>query len=110
MASCVKCGKPIGLLEYTLGDSKQLGLCKKCRKNENWCNDCTNFLTIKTGNTAVIRCLKYGYDLSNKKDWTAANNCPDFTNKTAENNKKKTKPKKQKQSSLALSRNWVTAK
>jgi hypothetical protein len=106
MASCVKCGKPIGLLEY-IGDAKQLGLCKKCRKTHHWCDQCINFITITIQNSPVTRCLKYGYDLSNKKDWKTANNCPDYTSKTA-TNKKKQNPKKPKQQNPILSKNWTT--
>ena len=107
MACCVKCRKPIGLLEY-IGDSEHLGLCKSCRKQENWCDECINFLTISIENSTVIRCLKYGYDLSNKKDWKAANNCPDFTTKI-EKNKKRKIPKKQKHPDSILSKNWVAS-
>jgi len=81
MVSCVKCGKPIGLLEYALGSSKHLGLCKKCRKTAKWCDNCVYMLTISMENASIIRCIKYGYNLSNKKDWTTATNCQDFTSK-----------------------------
>jgi len=81
MATCVKCGKPIGLLEYALGDSKQLGLCKTCRTKGKWCDDCVYMLTISMEDSSVIRCIKYGYNLSNKKDWKTAANCQDFTPK-----------------------------
>jgi len=107
MASCVKCGKPIGLIEYTLGDSKQRGLCKTCRKNQNWCDHCINFLTITTrDNTAVSRCLKYGYDLTDKKTWKNAANCPDYTTKIRKDNVKKRPLKKPKRQKSMLSNHW----
>ena len=91
MASCVKCGKPIGLLEYALGNSKQLGLCKKCRKITKWCDNCIYMLTISMEDASIIRCIKYGYNLSNKKDWTTAINCQDFTSKIVTANGKSKK-------------------
>ena len=83
MASCVKCGKPIGLIEYALGGSKQVGLCKSCRTTEKWCDDCVYMLAISMENSSVMRCIKYGYDLSKRKDWKTAENCKDYTPKMA---------------------------
>jgi hypothetical protein len=96
MASCVKCGKPIGLIEYTLGESKQVGLCKSCRTTEKWCDDCVYMLTITMEDSAVNRCIKYGYDLSKKKDWKTAANCQDYTPKIIEKNPKQKKNNKNK--------------
>jgi hypothetical protein len=81
MASCVQCGKPIGLIEYTFGDSNQLGLCKNCRKTQKLCDNCGFMLTISMEDSAIIRCIKYGYNLTNKKDRTKAANCKDYTSK-----------------------------
>jgi hypothetical protein len=88
MASCVKCGKPIGLIEYALGDSEQLGLCKSCRMVEKWCEDCVYMLTITMEDSSVYRCIRYGYDLSKRKDWKTAANCKDYTPKIAPKNSK----------------------
>jgi len=87
MASCVKCGKPIGLIEYALGDPKQIGLCKSCRKTtKKGCSDCICMLTITMKDSAVVRCIKYGYDLSNRKDWKTAANCQGYTAKVIDKN------------------------
>ena len=86
MASCVKCGKPIGLMEYALGDSEQLGLCKSCRTTKKWCNNCICMLTITMKGNAVIRCIKYGYDLSNRKNWKTATECKGYTAKIIDKN------------------------
>ena len=99
MATCVKCGKPIGLLEYTLGDSKKVGLCKTCRLTEKWCDDCVFMLKISMEDSSVFRCIKYGYDLSKRKDWTKANNCQDFTPKIMASSQKPKKDTKSKASS-----------
>jgi len=96
MASCVKCGKPIGLIEYALGESKQVGLCKSCRKTEKWCDDCVYMLTISMEDSSVMRCIKYGYNLSKRKDWKTAENCHDYTPKIAEKNPKQKKNSKNK--------------
>lgn len=92
MASCVKCGKPIGLIEYTFGESKQVGLCKRCRKIQKWCDDCAYMLTISVEgeNGSVNRCIKYGYDLSKRRSWKIAANCQDYTSKNASKDSTKT--------------------
>lgn len=99
MASCVQCGKPIGLIEYTLGDSNQLGLCKNCRKTQKLCQNCAFMLTISMEDSSIIRCIKYGYNLTNKKTWLTAQKCQDYTPKIptdprkTKNNKNKPQPK-----------------
>jgi len=86
MASCVKCGKPIGLMEYALGDSRQFGLCKSCRTTKKWCNSCMHMLALSLKDDTLIRCTKYGYDLSNQKNWKSAANCQDYMAKTVDKN------------------------
>jgi hypothetical protein len=46
-------------------------------------------LKISMEDSSVFRCIKYGYDLSKRKDWTKANNCQDFSPKIADNRKPK---------------------
>jgi len=72
-----------------------MGLCKNCRKTEKYCDDCVYLLTISMKDSSVIRCIKYGYELPQKKDWKTAANCPDFTPKIkTKTPKTKKKPKK----------------
>ena len=84
MASCVKCGKPIGLVEYVHGDSRQFGLCKSCRTTKQWCNSCIHMLTLNFSDGTVIRCTRHGYDLTNKKNWRSAANCQDYVARTVD--------------------------
>ena len=103
MASCVQCGKPIGLIEYTLGDSNQLGLCKNCRKTQKLCDNCAFMLTISMEDSAIIRCIKYGYNLTNKKDRK------NKTNRTKKDKKRKRKGKRSppfSNASAALTKRW----
>jgi hypothetical protein len=87
MATCVKCGRPIGLIEYVSGDSQHHGLCKACRTNgDKWCKDCVHMLAIRNGETSVLRCIKFGYDLSKRKDWTCANNCKAYATRVIDKN------------------------
>ena len=55
-------------------------------------------LTISMGNS-VLRCIKYGYDLSKKKDWTTVANCPGFTPKITTKSRKPKKDNKNRASS-----------
>jgi len=87
MTSCIKCGRPIGLIEYISGDAKQQGLCKSCRTSgDKWCSDCIHMLVIRDGDTSVLRCIKFGYDLSKRKDMTSAANCEAFMPKVVDKN------------------------
>lgn len=104
MATCVKCGKPIGLIEYTMGESKQVGLCKSCRTTEKWCDDCVHMLTISMEDSSVNRCIKYGYDLSKRKDWKTAANCQDYTSKIVPKNPTRLKETNKIKSKKGLNR------
>jgi hypothetical protein len=78
----VQCGRPIGLLEYTLGDSNLVGLCKNCRKAQKQCDNCLYIFIVSMENSPIVRCVKYGYNLTDKKSWAKAANCQYFTPKT----------------------------
>jgi hypothetical protein len=41
-------------------------------------------LNFKDG--TVIRCTRYGYDLTNQKNWKSAANCQDYVAKTVDKN------------------------
>lgn len=63
-------------------------------------------LTISMEDSAIIRCIKYGYNLTNKKDRKKAANCKDYTSNIHQkypqiHEKPKTKPIK-KQNLLPL--------
>jgi hypothetical protein len=38
-------------------------------------------LTITMEDSSIIRCMKYGYNLSDKKTWKTAANCKSYTAK-----------------------------
>ncbi|HML02167.1 MAG TPA: hypothetical protein VK487_02210 [Candidatus Bathyarchaeia archaeon] len=88
MVSCVQCGRPIGLLEYTLGDSNLLGLCKNCRKAQKQCDNCLYMFIISMENSPIVRCIKYGYNLTDKKSWAKAANCQYYTPKIPTDSRK----------------------
>ena len=90
MASCVKCGKPIGLIEYVRGNSKQFGLCKSCRTTRKICDTCTHMLSLTVKDGALTRCTKYGYDLSNQKNWKTAVDCQGYIAKIVDKNTDRT--------------------
>ena len=81
MATCSKCGKRIGLLEYVSADTSRRGLCKECRAEKKLCSSCIHYLKLSEvmGKSSVARCLKYGYDLSNHRNHVTANTCPFFS-------------------------------
>jgi hypothetical protein len=54
--------------------------------------------------SSVIRCIKYGYDLSNKKDWKTAANCQDFTPKIEAKYQKSGKNTKTKKTTVSNKR------
>jgi len=43
-------------------------------------------LVIRDGDTSVLRCIKFGYDLSKRKDMTSAANCEAFMPKVVDKN------------------------
>lgn len=96
MATCSKCGKRIGLLEYVSAVESRRGLCKECRTERKLCYNCIHYLKLSDvlGKPTVARCLKYGYDLSNQKNHVTAGNCPFFS--TTLPPKKTEKPKEEK--------------
>jgi len=98
MASCVSCGKPIGLLEYTWGDSKKLGLCRSCRNREKWCDDCEYMFRVNGDSSQGLRCLKRGCDLSSPRDWRMATNCQDYKPKVVDRKSMPNKDDKRKPS------------
>jgi hypothetical protein len=46
--------------------------------------------------SSMNRCIKYGYDLSKRKDWKTAADCKDYTPKIAPKNPKQKKNNKNK--------------
>lgn len=61
-------------------------------------------LTISMEDSSVNRCIKYGYDLSKRKDWKTAANCQDYTSKIVSKNSAKLKETKKIKARTGLNR------